>query len=107
MIPKREEPGKTVAPCVKVPGSSRVPHSFVIGPAVINTHTREEGCLRKHVTPRDVSKKHATRVATNDSFQTKNSVDVDRRANHSLVAFVAPLSVGIVAAIIVRVAPKL
>ena len=26
-IPKREEPGKTGAPCVKVPGSSRVPHS--------------------------------------------------------------------------------
>ena len=24
-IPKREEPGKTGAPCVKVPGSSRVP----------------------------------------------------------------------------------
>ena len=47
-IPKREEPGKTGAPCVKVPGSSRVPstlllphaHSFVKGPAVINTHTR-------------------------------------------------------------------
>ena len=67
-IPKREEPGKTGAPCVKVPGSSRVPvrderthlhrprlvvshstcpplfsshpaNSFVIGPAVINTHT--------------------------------------------------------------------
>jgi hypothetical protein len=56
-IPKREEPGKTGAPCVKVPGSSRVPlvvshstcpplsssphaHSFVIGPAVIkHTHT--------------------------------------------------------------------
>ena len=67
-IPKREEPGKTGAPCVKVPGSSRVPvrdgqthphrprlvvshstcpplsssphaHSFVIGPAVIkHTH---------------------------------------------------------------------
>jgi hypothetical protein len=40
-IPKREEPGKTGAPCVKVPGSSRVPphaHSFVIGPAVIK-HT--------------------------------------------------------------------
>jgi len=45
-IPKREEPGKTGAPCVKVPGSSRVPlhspppppaNSFVIGPAVINT----------------------------------------------------------------------
>jgi hypothetical protein len=51
--PKREEPGKTGAPCVKVPGSSRVstllppPHanSFVVGPAVIkHTHT---GCLRK------------------------------------------------------------
>ena len=67
-IPKREEPGKTGAPCVKVPGSSRVPvrdeqthphrprlvvshstcpplsspphtNSFVIGPAVIK-HTR-------------------------------------------------------------------
>ena len=61
-IPKREEPGKTGAPCVKVPGSSRVPYpppphreqlctrscsnkththlanSFVIGTAVINTH---------------------------------------------------------------------
>jgi hypothetical protein len=66
-IPKREEPGKTGAPCIKVPGSSRVPvrdgqthphrprvvvshstcpplsssphaHSFVIGPAVIK-HT--------------------------------------------------------------------
>ena len=66
-IPKREEPGKTGAPCVKVPGSSRVPgrdgqthphrprlvvshstcsplsssppaNSFVIGLAVINTH---------------------------------------------------------------------
>ena len=67
-FPKREEPGKTGAPCVKVPGSSRVPvrdeqthphsprlvvshstcpplsssphaHSFVIGPAVIkHTH---------------------------------------------------------------------
>jgi len=30
-IPKREEPGKTGAPCVELPGSSRVP--------VINTHT--------------------------------------------------------------------
>jgi hypothetical protein len=69
-IPKREEPGKTGAPCIKVPGSSRVPvragqthphrprlvvshstcpplsssphaHSFVIGPAVIkHTHPR-------------------------------------------------------------------
>ena len=67
-IPKREEPGKTGAPCVKVPVSSRVPvrdgqtsphwprlvvsrstcpplsppphaNSFVLGPAVINTHT--------------------------------------------------------------------
>jgi hypothetical protein len=37
-IPKREEPGKTGAPCVKVPGSSRV--SFVIGPAVIK-HTQK------------------------------------------------------------------
>jgi len=64
-IPKREEPGKTGAPCVKVPGSSRVlmsglihtglglssliahvlhspppppANSFIIGPAVINTH---------------------------------------------------------------------
>jgi hypothetical protein len=65
-IPKREEPGKTGSPCVKVPGSSRVPvrddqthphrsrlvvshntcpplssphaNSFVIGPAVIK-HT--------------------------------------------------------------------
>jgi hypothetical protein len=66
-IPKREEPGKTGAPCIKVPGSSRVPvragqthphrprlvvshstcpplsssphaHSFVIGPAVIKQH---------------------------------------------------------------------
>ncbi len=65
-IPKREDPGKPGAPCVKVPGSSRVPdgqthphrprlvvshstcpplsssphaHSFVIGPAVIkHTH---------------------------------------------------------------------
>jgi hypothetical protein len=26
-IPKREEPGKTGAPCIKVPGSSRVPRS--------------------------------------------------------------------------------
>ena len=57
-IPKREEPGKTDAPCVKVPGSSRVPlvvshstcpplsssphtHSFVLGTAVINTHSRD------------------------------------------------------------------
>jgi hypothetical protein len=51
-IPKREEPGKTGAPCVKVPGSSRVPvahvlpypppphvNIFVLGPAVINTHS--------------------------------------------------------------------
>jgi hypothetical protein len=41
-IPKREEPGETDAPCVKVPGSSRVPphaNSFVIGPAVIK-HTQ-------------------------------------------------------------------
>ena len=32
-IPKREEPGKTGAPCVKVPGSSRVPppRSLVCG----------------------------------------------------------------------------
>ena len=66
--PKREETGKTGAPCVKVPGSSRVPvrdgqtsalrprlvvsrstcpplspsphaNSFVIGTAVINKHT--------------------------------------------------------------------
>ena len=57
-IPKREEPGKTGAPCVKVPGSSRVPsfiahvlhspppppaNSFVIGPAVINTTGRHPG----------------------------------------------------------------
>jgi hypothetical protein len=70
-IPKREEPGKTGAPCIKVPGSSRVPvragqthphrprlvvshstcpplsssphaHSFVIGPAVIK-HTHSKG----------------------------------------------------------------
>jgi hypothetical protein len=27
-IPKREEPGKTGAPCVKVPGSSRVPEQL-------------------------------------------------------------------------------
>jgi hypothetical protein len=32
---------------------------------------------------------------------------VERRANHALVAFVAPRSVGTVAAIIVRAAPKL
>jgi len=67
-IPKREEPGKTGAPCIKVPGSSRVPvrdgqtsphrpwlvvsrstcpplsspphaNCFVIGHAVINKHT--------------------------------------------------------------------
>jgi hypothetical protein len=42
-IPKREEPGKTGAPCIIVPRSSRVPpphvNSFVLGPAVINTHT--------------------------------------------------------------------
>jgi hypothetical protein len=56
-IPKREEPGKTGAPCVKVPGSSRVPstcpplsssphaHSFVIGPAVIK-HTLQESHTR-------------------------------------------------------------
>jgi hypothetical protein len=70
-IPKREEPGKTGAPCVKVPGSSRVPagqthphrprlvvshstcpplsssphaHNFVIGPAVIK-HTRKPARL--------------------------------------------------------------
>jgi hypothetical protein len=30
-IPKREEPGKTGAPCVKVPGSSRVPASLWVG----------------------------------------------------------------------------
>jgi hypothetical protein len=64
-IPKREEPGKTGAPCIKVPGSSRVPphrprlvvshstcpplssspnaHSFVIGPAVIK-HTVFRAC---------------------------------------------------------------
>ncbi len=49
---RREEPGKTGAPCVKVPGSSRVTvlsrstcpplsraNSFVIGTAVISTHT--------------------------------------------------------------------
>ena len=29
-IPKREEPGKTGAPCVKVPGSSRVPVAHVL-----------------------------------------------------------------------------
>jgi hypothetical protein len=42
LIPKREEPGKTGAPCIKVPGSSRVPHanSFIIGPAVIK-HTHQ------------------------------------------------------------------
>jgi hypothetical protein len=74
-IPKREEPGKTGAPCVKVPGSSRVPvrdgqthphrprlvvshstcpplsssphaHSFVIGPAVIK-HTFVSDCARQ------------------------------------------------------------
>ena len=40
-IPKQEEPGKTGAPCAaEVPGSSRVPaNSFVLGTAVINTHT--------------------------------------------------------------------
>jgi len=48
-ISKREEPGKTGAPCFKVPGSSRVPgppplspsphaNRFVLGTAVINTH---------------------------------------------------------------------
>jgi hypothetical protein len=63
-IPKREEPGKTGAPCIKVPGSSRVPctrscsnkhthyspphvHSFVLGPAVINTHCTRS-CSNKH-----------------------------------------------------------
>ena len=56
-IPKREELGKTGAPCVQVPGSSHRPrlvasrstcpqlspspraNSFVIGTAVMNTHT--------------------------------------------------------------------
>ena len=56
-IPKREELGKTGAPCVQVPGSSHRPrlvasrstcpqlspsphaNSFVIGTAVLNTHT--------------------------------------------------------------------
>ena len=50
-IPKREEPGKTGAPCVKVPGSSRVPpptNSFVIGPAVINTHTHTGSPYSQH-----------------------------------------------------------
>ena len=37
---KREEPGKTGATCVKVQGSSRVPaNTFIIGTAVMNTHT--------------------------------------------------------------------
>jgi hypothetical protein len=74
-IPKREEPGKTGAPCVKVPGSSRVPvcdeqtrphrprlvvshstcpplsspphaNSFVIGPAVIK-HTHKKRAKMK------------------------------------------------------------
>jgi hypothetical protein len=30
-IPKREEPGKTGAPCIKVPGSSRVPAPSWVG----------------------------------------------------------------------------
>ena len=39
-FPKREEPGKTVAPCIKVPGSSRVPpssfHTIFLSPAFIS-----------------------------------------------------------------------
>ena len=34
-IPKREEPGKTGAPCVKVPGSSRVPTPPWVGSSLV------------------------------------------------------------------------
>ena len=52
-IPKREEPGKTGAPCLKVPGSSRVP-SFVIGLAGISnkTHKPQNVQVRKNRSPR-------------------------------------------------------
>ena len=52
-IPKREEPGKTGAPCVKVPGSSRVP---VTGPAVIkhNKHMSTRRVLHTVYTRREL-----------------------------------------------------
>ena len=45
-IPKREEPGKTGAPCVKVPGSSRVPREQLCNSYCSNTkHTHKaESC---------------------------------------------------------------
>jgi hypothetical protein len=66
-IPKREEPGKTAAPCIKVPGSSRVsvrdgqpsPHRprlvvsrSTLGPAVINTHTLQITAGTHYTAPR-------------------------------------------------------
>jgi hypothetical protein len=86
-IPKREEPGKTGAPCVKVPGSSRVPprlvvshstcpplsssphaHSFVIGPAVIK-HTHPPPC--KQLCTRSCSNKHThTQLCLNTHTHT-------------------------------------
>jgi hypothetical protein len=47
-IPKREEPGKTGAPCVKVPGSSRVPLPS-------RTQLYHRSCSNKHTHPRRAS----------------------------------------------------
>jgi hypothetical protein len=41
--PKREEPGKTGAPCIKVPGSSRVPQNISFLPAIMSTSNRMHG----------------------------------------------------------------
>jgi hypothetical protein len=40
-VPKREEPGKTRAPCIKVPGSSRVPRGILPRP---EEQSRTSGC---------------------------------------------------------------
>ena len=53
-IPKREEPGKTGAPCVKVPGSSRVPLSSsppreqLCNRSCSNKHTHQYSCDQRH-----------------------------------------------------------
>jgi len=45
-IPKREEPGKTGAPCVKVPGSSRVPpREQLCNRSCSNKHTHNKRTL--------------------------------------------------------------
>ena len=58
-IPKREEPGKTGAPCVKVPGSSRVPPGKTGAPCVkVPGSSRVPPPPRAQLCNRSCSNKH-------------------------------------------------